>query len=167
MKVRSLAFIALLMFPSMAAAQADPCAVASAGPFTVSSGAPFTVTWLVPTTVPASATDPTPVPNRIDGFTVQVNNGVETDIGKATELPPCPASSPNAGKIPYSYRTVSGVSKGSYTFSVRAWNYVLDPVTFQPTNGKQGSAAVSIPFAAVDPVLLGPPPAPLNGIIKR
>ncbi|MDQ3525805.1 MAG: hypothetical protein M3451_12225, partial [Chloroflexota bacterium] len=152
--------IELLLAATMAQAAADACSAPS-GAFTVSSGAPFTVTWVVPATAPTSATDPTPVPNRINGFNLQIDSGVKQNIGLPTAGPACPAGTAHAGKIPYSYRTTSGVAKGSHTLSLSAWNYALD-ASGNPTTTQQESAAVSVPFAVVDLVQTGPPVPPVN-----
>ena len=133
--------------------------------FTVTSGSPYTVEWIMDATVPASATDPTLVPHRIDGFYLQIDAGTKADI-KPTPGAPCPVGSVQAGKIPYIYRTTSGVARGSHTLTLSAYNFALG-ADGTPTTTRQEGPAVSVPFVGVDPVRVGPPTAPLGVIIKR
>lgn len=164
MKTLLLSLACVLLCASPVLAQQDPCATAQP-PFAVTSGAPFGVTFLEPTTAPASPTDPTPVPVRIDGFHFQIDTGVKQSVVLSPGAA-CPSGS-FVGLRPYTYRTASGVSKGSHTLTIIPWNFVLDPVTGDPTTTKQEGIAVQIPFAAIDPVQAGPPPPVVNAIIKR
>lgn len=155
----------VLLFSSNAVAQTDPCTVALP-PFTVTSGAPFTITWLMAPTVPASPTDPTLVPQRIDGFWIQIDTAARIKLPALTAGTPCPVGTPNAGKLPYTYRTLSGVSRGSHSARINAYNFVLD-TNGNPTTTEQEGAAVTVPFAAADLTHTTPPLAPTNGIIRR
>lgn len=143
----------------------DPCTT-QIGPFIVTSGAPYTVTWLADALVPTSPSDSTLIPNRVNGYTIQIDAGPKVDVGLPTAGPTCPSGTPNAGKNPYSYRSANGVTRGSHTLSHRAWNYVLDAAGL-PTTVVQESAAVVVPFTAADPTLLGAPPSALNIGIRK
>jgi hypothetical protein len=149
-------------------AQAVDACQASVSPFTVTSGAPFTVAWVMDPLGPVSATDPTLVPQRIDGYSLQIDSGPKQDliVAALAAVAPCPVGTPMAGKIPYQVRTASGVGKGNHTASLSAWNFVLDSAG-NPTTTRQEGSAVSIPFVGVDPVQAGPPNRPLNLGIKR
>lgn len=153
-----------LLVPSSIDARQDHilCSTNPTGPFLVTSGAPFTAMWIMVDT--AVDTGGTTVPNRYNGFYIQVDTGPKEDIGMATALPACSATSPKPGDIPYSYRTASGVPRGPHTLHVSAWNYTLDGVG-NPTTTKQESVVASIPFTAGDPILFGPPTSPQNLII--
>jgi hypothetical protein len=159
----SLACLAVLWLSSPAFAQ-DACQTAIA-PFQVTSGAPFTVSWVMDSTVALSATDPTPVPQRIDGHYLQIDNGPRLELLIAPGLP-CPTGTPMAGKLPYVFRSASGVSRGAHTATVTPWNYALDAAGL-PTTFRQEGPAVSAPFAGVDPVQFGPPAGPSNLGIKK
>jgi len=124
--------------------------------FTVTSGAPFTVTWLMPDTATENGVT---VPNRFDGFYLQIDGGPKTDIGKAQALTACSAGSQKPADVPYTYRTPSGVSRGSHTLRLSAWSFTLDG-NGAPTTTKQESLVSQVPFAAGDPILYGPPVAP-------
>lgn len=156
----------VLMLSSMAFGQSvqDACNTAI-GPFTVTSGSPFYVLWTMDATVPASPTDPTPVPHRVDGFYLQIDTQTRVDIAP-TRGTACPSGSPQAGKIPYIFRTTSGVARGSHTARIQGWNFAVDQ-DGNPTTVRQEGAVTSIPFAAVDLVQTGPPTAPTNGSIRR
>jgi hypothetical protein len=156
--------ILAILAPSLALAQDNPCGTA-AGTYTIYSGAPYTATWLVEPTTTVSASDPTVVPARYDGFYVQVDTQPRSKVTPVAGAP-CPAGNNQTGMIPYVLRVASGVSKGAHTFTVTAFNYLLD-ANGAPTAIEQESAAVSVPFAAVDPVALGPPKPIRNAIIKR
>jgi len=160
-------YVVALLFvlqASIVSAQTDPC-MTGVQPFVVTSGAPYTVTWLMDALVPASSTDPTLVPPRIDGFYFQVDATTKTKIS-VTSSPVCGTGTPNAGKMPYTYRTVNGVTRGSHTVRLSAFNFVLDQ-SGNPTAQEQESAVVSVPFSAVDLLEYGPPPSPVNVIIRR
>jgi len=167
--VKSL-LISVLLILSVAIngyAQTDPCATAIP-PFTVNSGAPFTISWLMTAQVPASPTDPTLVNQRIDGYYVQVDLGTRTRIVPAnyTVGAACLSTSPNPGKIPTTYRTVSGVSRGSHTYKIVGFNFVLD-ANGNPTTTEQEGTAVVIPFVAADLIHITPPLIPNNPIIRK
>lgn len=140
------------------------CFTTMQGPFTVTSGAPFTVQWIMADTV---AENSITVPTRIGGFYIQVDGGEKYDIGMATALTTCPSTStvyPN--DKPFSYRTASGVSRGSHTLKISAWNFVLDSAG-DPTTTKQESVVASIPFSAGEPTQTGPPVSPTNVVIIK
>lgn len=158
--------VAVLLATVSTASAQDTCTPVAAGTvFTVTSGKAPTVSWLMAATVPTSATDPTPVPQRINGFTVQINTATPVDVNPAA-MTPCPSGTTNAGKVPYMLTLQSGVPKGNHTLTVKAWNFVLD-ASGNPTTQRQESAAVSIPFVAGDLLQYGPPQTPTNGIISR
>jgi hypothetical protein len=165
--MRSALFAIILALPINAFAQSDPC-IAAAPPFVVSSGAPYTVTWLMDAQVPVSPTDPTLVNQRIDGYYLQIDLQTRTRITSAqvTVLPPCSATTPNSGKIPTVYRTTSGVTRGSHTARLAAFNFTLD-VNGNPTTSEQEGPAVTVPFDAVDPLQSTPPRIPGNVIIRK
>ena len=152
----------LLMLAAPVAAQTDPCVAVPAGTtFTVTRGAPFTAAWVMDAKVPVSDTDSTLVNARIDGFYLQIDTGARQRV----VLPLPTVACPN-GQLPFSWRSPSGVSRGSHTFKITAFNFVLNP-DGTPTTVEQESAAVSVPFAAVDLVRVGPPSPAKNVIIKR
>jgi hypothetical protein len=160
--------IAFFVLSSTVSAQnvQDACVVIPPGTvFTVTSGAPFTLMWIMPATGPASATDPTPVPMRIDGFYLAIDTGNRMSIS-AMQGSPCPAGTPNAGKIPYMHRTTSGVARGSHEARLTAWNYIVDS-NGNSTGVPQDGETTIVPFGAVDAVMQGPPPAPTNTSIRR
>ena len=142
------------------------CTTTPTGPFLVTSGAPFTVMWLMLDTVPASATDPTLVPNRYNGFYIQIDGGPKTDIGLATAAAACLSTTPHPGDIPFSYRTPTGVARGQHSLKISAWNFALDGAG-NPTTTKQESVVVTLPFTAGDPILFGPPGTPFNVAITK
>jgi hypothetical protein len=156
--------IAEIILAAALVQQADPCVV-GAGASVLTSGAPFTLTWVMDAQVPASPTDPTFVPQRINGFVLQIDGGAKQDIAP-TSGPPCSAGSLYAGHIPYSYRSVTGVSKGAHSATVTAWNFILDDAG-NPTYTRQEGPAVSVPFSAVDLMRLGPPSGAKNVIIRK
>jgi len=154
--------LALLFVPI--GMQIDPCTTAQP-PFTVNSGAPFTIAWLMDAMVPASPTDPTLVPQRIDGYYLQIDSTPRVRLSGVIIGLPC-VGGPNLGKIPFTYRTTSGVSRGSHLAQLLAYNYILD-VNGNPTTTEQEGPAVTVPFAAVDLTHTGPPRIPANVIIRR
>ena len=140
----------------------DPCET-TVPPFVVTSGSAYWITWVLPATV---STPQGPVPQRINGFTLQIDATPKLDLGALVPGAPCPAGTPQAGKLPFVYRTLSGVARGSHTATLIAWNFTLD-ASGNPTTTKQESGPLTIPFAAVDPILTGPPSTPEAGAIKR
>lgn len=163
MKKFGLILVALLLSVTPVAAQQE--CVNTSGPFQVNSGAPYTITWLMDAQVPVSSTDPTLVPQRIDGFFLQIDGGPKVDLGPLVSTGVCGAGS-NVGKLIYTFRTSSGVPRGSHNAAISGWNFVLDS-NGAPTTTKQEGIALVIPFDAVDPIRLGPPTAPLNGQVKK
>jgi hypothetical protein len=158
---------ALVLVPVSAWAQSaqDACA-ADTGPYIVQSGAPFTVFWVMDATVPTSETDPTPVPNRYNGFLLQVDTGARMEVGHLLLVgTPCTAG-PFVGRIPFAYRSASGVPRGDHVLKLSAWNFQMD-ANGTPTTVIQESAAVAIPFAAADPAATGPPRAPFGVFIRK
>lgn len=165
MKTLACFLVAVALFAARASAQTDPCATA-VQPFTVTTGSPLQVTFLLDSSVPTSPTDPTLVPTRVDGVTVWVDNGTPAELGKLLPASPCPSGT-FLGKLPFSFRSPFGVAKGAHTLNIKAWNYILDPVTGAPTTTRADGGVVSIPFAVADLVVSHPPPTPVNVIIKR
>jgi hypothetical protein len=165
LRVLSIATLLCGLLALPASAQTDPCAAAQP-PFVITTGAPFTVSWLVAPTTNKSATDTTQVPNVVAGFYVQIDALPRTRTLLAQAGQPC-VTGPNVGWIPYTLRNSSGVSRGSHTFKVAAFNFAVDPVTGAPTLTEQESAAVAIPFDAADPAITQPPPAPVSNLIIR
>lgn len=163
--VATLMLLALSALPAQAQSQ-DVCTTVSTPPFTLTTGAPYTIAWLMDATVPLSDTDPTLVPQRIDGFTIQVDAGVKQEIG-VPAASTCATGTLNAGKLAYSFRTASGVAKGSHTLTLTPWNFAIDPVTGAITTTVAPGPPVAIPFVVVDPVRVGPPTAPKNAKVKR
>ena len=148
----------LLLLPLPASAQDVLCNTTVSPPFVVTSGAPFTIAWLMPSTATENGQT---VPNRYDGFYLQIDAGPKVDIGKATPGTPCPPGNSNANNVPHTYRTTSGVSKGSHNAKLSSWNFVLDG-NGNPTTNRAESAVVTVPFSGGDPVLTGPPNIPFN-----
>ena len=147
----------LLLLSSNVYAQDHPlCNTTPVGPFTVTSGAPFFVYWIMPDTASENGMN---VPNRYEGFYIQIDGGPKQDIGLATALTPCSSSSAKPGDVPYQYTTLSGVSRGPHTLRISAWNHTLDGAG-NPTSTIQESLVINVPFSAGDPVLFGPPVAP-------
>lgn len=139
------------------------CSQNPVGPFTVTSGAPFGIAWIMPDTATENGIT---VPNRYNGFYVQIDGGAKTDVGMATASPACSASSTKPGDIPYTYRTPSGVSRGAHTLKISAWSFTLDGLG-NPTTTKQESLVTSVPFNAGDPILFGPPSQPMSVMITK
>lgn len=137
------------------------CNTTPVGPFTVTSGAPFNVLWIMPDTASENGMN---VPNRYEGFYLQIDGGPKADIGMATALPECSSATAKPGDIPYTYTTTQGVSRGPHTLRISAWNHTLDGAG-NPTSTIQESIVISIPFSAGDPVLFGPPVAPNSVIV--
>lgn len=140
---------------------ADACVAGSA--INVRSGAPITFGWVMDKTVPASATDPTPILQRIDGFYYQIDNQPRIEIFPTAGFE-CVTGF--VGTVPYIARTLFGVGKGAHTLSVTAYNFQLDPQD-QNTVIKQESAVASIPFVVTDPIQYGPPQPARNLSILR
>jgi hypothetical protein len=138
----------------------------STTPMVIQSGAPPLVIWTMEPTVPASTTDPTPVPNRYNGFYIQVDTAPRLDIGLPQAGAACPAGSLRAGDIPFAYRMPQGFSRGNHTMIVTTWNFAVDDLG-NPTTTKQEAATAAIPFVVVDPILRGAPGKPVSPIIKR
>lgn len=163
---RVLAVLLLAAVPSVAFAQ-DPCAAAPT-PFTVTSGAPFNVTFLWASMVPASATDSTLVPNRINGLRVQIDGGVKQEMAGFIQIGTCPVGTPFAGMLVYTARSPSGAAKGTHTATFTPWSYAVDAAGNLVSSAEEGTA-VTVPFVADDLVMIriGPPPAIVNPIIKK
>lgn len=156
------AALLLTISTSSVARQDHPlCNTTPVGPFTVTSGAPFNVLWIMPDTASENGMN---VPNRYEGFYLQIDGGPKEDIGKATALPECGSSSMKPGDIPYTYTTPSGVSRGPHTLKISAWNHTLDGAG-NPTTTIQESVVISVPFSAGDPVLFGPPVSPNSVVV--
>lgn len=155
--------LAVLLLAAPTSAQQDSllCNASPLGPFVVTSGAPFTVGWLMTDTVTENNIT---VPNRYDGFYLQIDGGPTIDIGLATALPPCSATSSRPGDKPYNYVTPQGVSRGAHTLKINAWNYELDSAG-NPTQTRQVGVVASVPFTAGDPILFGPPGAPMSVVV--
>ena len=166
---RFVVLLCLWSLPSVTSAQTvplDPCLSVPAGTiFVVTSGRPPRAAWLMNALVPVSETDPTLVPQRIDGFYLQVDSSPRFDTGPLVPGAPCP-SGENAGMLPYVFQMLSGVSRGSHILVVAAWNFILD-TNGQPTGERQEGLSNSIPFVAVDLTHLGPPRQPARVIIGR
>lgn len=139
------------------------CTQNPVGPFTVTSGAPFTVAWIMSDTATENGIT---VPNRYNGFYFQVDGGAKVDIAMASPQPACSAASLKPGDIPYTYRTPSGVARGSHTMKISAWSFTLDGAG-NPTTTKQESIVTSVPFSAGDPILFGPPMQPSSVMITK
>ena len=140
----------------------DPCQTA-VPPFVVTSGSPVWISWVAPAIVTTPDGD---VPNRIDGFYLQIDTAPRQDLGPLPAGAPCPSGTPQAGKLPFAYRTLSGVPRGSHEARITPWNLQLDAAG-NPTSVRQEGPILLIPFVAADPVLTGPPPALSNGRIVR
>lgn len=147
----------------------NPCQATPGGTvFAVTSGRPYRIGWVLPATGPANASDPTPVPNRVNGFYVALDDQqAKVDIGlPAPAGPPCPAGTSYAGMIPYEHTMSAGVGRGEHRVFVSAWNYVVAPNGIE-TLVKQESEVASVPFVGVDLMMYGPPMGPINPVIKR
>lgn len=153
--------LVLLLVSTKAYAQLDPCTTA-APPFVVNTNIPFTLTFLMDAQVPVSTTDPTLVNQRIDGFYFQIDSLAEIKIGATFGA----ACTNVANKIPYSYRTLAGISRGNHTAKLTPFNFVLDAIGL-PTTVEQRGPIATVPFAAVDLTNVGPPLPPTNLIIKK
>lgn len=139
------------------------CSTTPPTSFVVTTGAPFTVSWLMPDTATENGQT---VPNRFDGFYLQIDGGAKSDIGKPTAALACSSTSLHPGDVAYTYKTPSGVAKGTHTLKISAWNYTLDGAG-NPTTTKQESTVVSVPFSAGDPTLTGPPVPPFSVMIQK
>lgn len=174
--------LAFVLIPAIGFAQSDdPCV--SGGADILTTGKAFSVKWTMAQTVQASASDPTLVPNRYNGFYLQIDAVPEVDVPLTTsEIGICPAGTARQGDKIYQYNS-QGVQKGNHTLTVLSWNWapLLNPdgtpqlnpdgtPKYSTTQRLRGAPAV-VPFSANDalvPTLLGPPPAPFNTrIIKQ
>ena len=163
MKKILLTALALSAFAIPVSAQTIDCdAAAPTTPGVVRTGQPYTVAFCVPSIVTTTDGD---VPNRIDGFTMQVDATAPFEAGKLTLGTPAPTTKLS----PVTYRTTAGVQKGSHTIIVTPWNYPLMPDGSTPDTTKphQNGPSVSIPFVANDPVLSTAPPAIQKGRVSR
>jgi hypothetical protein len=162
--------VVVILLPALASAQTMPPEVCNVGvqPFVVPSGAPFGVTFVMPASVQVSATDPTQVPLRVNGYTAWIDAGPRHEISPTPvgAGDPCPQGTSFAGQRPFEFRVPEGVSRGTHTFTLVAWNWKLDALG-NPTSIRQEGPAVVVPFVGADPVHEGPPPAPKNVIIRR
>lgn len=158
--------IVSLLLPAAAFAQNDPC-IQGSGAYAVTSGAPPLVTWVLPAVVQVSATDTTLVPHRWNGVKLKLDQGPEMPISPSPfgAGDPCPAGTPWAGWMPYSYRMTTGVAKGNHSITLTTWRWKLDASGNNTTEIEE--AAVTIPFVGVDLILDGPLSAPRNLIIRR
>jgi hypothetical protein len=161
----SIIFVAVLLLATPSSARQDHilCTQNPVGPFTVGSGAAFGIAWIMPDTATENGVT---VPNRYNGFYIQIDGGAKADVGMAVASPACSAASIKPGDIPYTYRTVQGVSRGSHTLRISAWSYTLDGLG-NPTTTKQESVVTSVPFNAGDPILFGPPMQPNSVMITK
>lgn len=148
----------LLVFgSSVSSAQtANPCDSNDPGPFVVTSARAYTVTWCTAKTNTAS--DGTTVPEIIDGFYISVDGAQRADIGKPTLI----GTSTVTQRDAWTWSAPSGVSKGSHTMTVVAYNFTRDD-NGNPTTTRQESTPVTAPFSAVDPVY-NVPPKPVTGL---
>lgn len=164
---RTAALLLLLAIAAPAAAQAapDPCQVVTPGStFVVTSTSAPWISWVHDALVPASSTDTTLVPARIDGWWVRVDTLPRINTGRLTPIV-CPAGNANAGKLGFTWRYPSAIAVGKHTATVNGWNFVIDSNGATTTTQQEG-AAVSIPFTVVDPLHLTPPLAPANAAIR-
>jgi hypothetical protein len=156
-----LALLLLPVLPSSARQDHPLCTTTASGPFTVTSGAPFTVSWIMADTAVENGIN---VPNRYEGFYLQVDGGPKSDIGLATALPACSGTSARPNDVPFTYRTTAGVARGSHQLKLSAWSHVLDGAG-NPTTTIQESVVSTVPFSAGDALLFGPPMQPTNILI--
>lgn len=163
------AVLFLLALPMTVFAQSLTSVCSGTGTNITYTGRTVTFGWVMPATITVTTSDGTmtAVPNRVDGFYVQVDNGAKQDIGLATSGAPC-ASGPYTGYTPYMWTTSYGFQKGSHTFVATAWNFKLDPVTGAKTTDRQEGAATSFPFDVIDVVVDVPPTGVIvTGIVPR
>lgn len=160
MSVRLFATVLVCLAAAPAAYAEDHvlCNTTAIPPFTVKSGAPITIEWIMADTAMENGVN---VPNRYDGFYVQIDSGPKEDIGKATALAACSNASQKPGDVPYTYKTKNGVTRGSHNLHLSAWSFTLDGAG-NPTTNRQESAVTITPFSAGDPVMSGPPISPVN-----
>jgi hypothetical protein len=161
MNIRTLiALVAFLALASPLAAQtANPCDTNATGPFIVTSARSFLIQWC---TVSTRVEGGSIVPERIDGFYLTLDTGPKTDIAMATPL----GLSTITNRYAWQYAIPSGVTRGTHTAAIVAWNYVLD-FAGNPTAQRVESAAAVVPFSAVDPVSDQPPLMPSGARIVR
>lgn len=140
-----LALVLLLSVP-LQQVSPDPCVVA-AGPFVITSASSYRILFTVPSTT--TSTSGSVIPNPVKSFKVQIDAGLFIDVGLPLAGPLCPPGSSYAGHWPYTVVMVTGVPKGPHNANVKVLYDSLDvnglPIVVE-------SAAVSIPFAAADPV---------------
>jgi hypothetical protein len=152
--------------PVLAQTVQDACLAVPSGTQTVTTGRAFKLGWVVETMVPASATDPTLVPMRVDGFYLIIDGGAKQDIGKPAPGIVCAIGTAFAGRTPYLYQVSTGVPKGAHTAALSVYNFVLD-ANGAPTTSRLESAAFTLPFSAVDAISSGPPLMPQGVKIYR
>jgi hypothetical protein len=154
------ALIGLLLSvsPAFAQAAANPCDADEPGPFVIASAKSFTVVWC--TTSTRTAPDGSTVPERIDGAYVDLD-GNRLLNGPAVSL----GHSAVTNRDAWSFAIPAGVGRGTHTINIVAWNFVLDGLG-EPTTARAESAALSVPFSAVDPSVNLTPLTPTGGRIK-
>lgn len=139
----------------------EACVIVPPGTtFTLTGASAPLFSWTMNELVPVSSTDPTLVPQRMDGFYVQVDSLTRIDTGKLT-----PATCGD-GRLAFTFRWPSNVPRGNHTGSVRGYNFALDS-SGNPTSTRVEGAITTVPFAVVDPVHTGPPEAPANVKVKK
>jgi len=153
---------------SVGAQTIDCDAPAPTVPTTITTGRPYTIAFcLPPTTVTNPDNTTSDVPSRVEGYTAVLDGGAPVELGKLVAGAPAPTTKMQ----PVSYRTSTGVPKGTHNVFVTPWNCPLDAVTGLPTTctvaQRQNASPVSIPFVATDQALGGPPPAIQKGRIVR
>lgn len=140
-----LALVLLLSAP-LQQVPSDPC-IAGTPPYVITSASSYRIAFTVPSTT--TATNGSVIPNPVKSFKVQIDAGLFIDVGLPLAGPLCPSGSPYAGHWPYTVVMVNGVPKGPHNANVKVLYDSLDaaglPIVVE-------SAAVSIPFAAADPV---------------
>lgn len=154
----ALAMLTFAATASRAQAAADPCVAVTTASDTIFSGRPFQVSWKLPAQVPVSTTDPTLVPAKYDGFLLALDGA----IGAARFEPiPKPISKicPD-GNLGFVTTFPTGVLKGSHSMVTLAYLIQADGTRLE-------GVPTTRPFAAVDPVPTGQPPAPSNVGISR
>ncbi len=163
-------FVVMLGAISSAQAQTIDCdAAAPTTPGTITTGRPYTIAFCIPSVIAVANPDgtSTDVPNRVDGYTAVLDGGAPSELGKL----PAGTPSPTLKLQPVSYRTNSGVAKGTHTVVITPWNCPLDATGNPPatctTAQHQNASPVSIPFVATDVILTGAPPPIQKGRVSR
>jgi hypothetical protein len=169
--MKKILFTIFALISTSASAQVtDPCATATA-PFVLLSGRPYSISWVQAPNIATSATDLDTTKYFIDGFSYSIDGGPKVDMTpKPVSGVRCPAGTPFAEHIVYTFAMPSGIAKGNHTLIIYTWNFsrTLDASnTIVVGTTRNEVASVSVPFVVSDPTVFPPPLGPKNPRVWR